>query len=821
MPWKWMFSFCLFAALAAGRAQAFDIALGGKPLAAVYLASDEPAPAPLDIQKLNARRMTHADRQPLLLAAALDDLQVYVKRMSGADLEFRRADSPEAIHYPAIVVGRLARLAGIAPPDSQTGEGFTLKITPEAIHVAGTSPAGDAYGIYELLARLGCVWVMPGAAGEAIPPLRDRLSVSETETSQVPSFPIRSPWYSGGRGIILDNEAREYAQWKMRNKLQTHRGIHPLQMHGGHVWDSLTRRRYKAEFEADPEMLALVRQPDGSFRRQGPQIETTNPKVVDLMERYVRELFAENNWPRDMEVNVGVGPADGHGYSESPETMMLGSGRVDPTSGAPDLIDLMVLLCNQLLERLEKDFPNLHLGFYLYSWHGDFPVRYAPHPKIAVVVADISFSRLHSTAGGKSRSREYYRNVLEPWGELGRKQGNPIIFRGYNWNLADNILPTTKIGIWGEDIPFYHRLGALGMDNESVKAWAVNGPADWLEARLLWNAELPWREEFAAYCRSAFGQAAPFMEQYYLALAERQSAGGIEAGSYFGVALLHDDGFVASQQGWLDKAAEAAKDDAPAAERVRIASIPLETMRRFQAFRRAYLDFDFTKAEAEFNALKEQLRDEIGKNGFTVCRTGMGYLDRFFGSFLEKGKQCSTGEARIEYRVPDVLPVMLDPLDAGESLGFYRSDLRDDGFIHLKTTGATWDMQGMDSFVRGAVWYRIRFALPESAKGREIGFFLGGGDGQFQLWLNNVKVAESIGTLRPFVYDLTPFVEHGGENALTVKVFRQARNELGVGGLMMPSFVFSADRVEETENRLILRERILPGGARERIDDAK
>ena len=813
----WMF-FGLWTVLTVARAQAFDIALDGKPLVAVYLAPDEPEPASLDFPKVNARETTYAQQQPLMLAAALDDLRVYVKRMSGAALEFRRVDSPEAIQYPAIVVGRLARLAGITPPESQTGEGFTLKITPEAIHVAGASPAGDAYGIYELLERLGCVWVMPGAAGEAIPPLQDRLSVSETETSQVPSFGIRAPWYSGRRGVILENEALEYAQWKMRNKLQLNRNVHPLQMVGGHVWGIFTKRRYRAEFEADPEMLALVRQPDGAFKRQGPQVETTHPRVVDLFERYIRELFAENDWPHDKEVNIGVGPEDGPGYSESPESMRTGSGRIDPISGAPDLTDLLVLLCNQLFERLEKDFPNLHLGFYLYSWHSGYPMKYAPHPKTVIVAADIGYSRIHGTAEGKSRTREYFRNVLEQWGELARRQGNPIHYRGYNWNLADNILPTTKLKIWGEDIPYYHRLGITGMFNESVKAWSVNGPSDWLEARLLWNAERPWRNEFAVYCEAAFAEAAPFMEPYYLALAERQSAGGVESGSYFFFPHLYDDDFLASRQAWLDQAAEAVQANAEAAERVRIASIPEETARRFLAFRRAYLAFDFTEAEAAFNGLKDHLREELGKNGFSVCRIGLSYLDRFFGAFVERGKRCSTGGARIEFKVPDVLPVMLDPLDAGEALGFYRSDLRDDGFIPLKTTGAAWDAQGLDGFVRGAVWYRVRFSLPESAKDREIGFFLGGGDGQFQIWLNNVKTAESIGTLKPFVYDLTPFVKFGEENVLAVKVFRAARRELGVGGLMMPSFVFSADKVEETENRLMERERVLPGGARERMD---
>ena len=797
--------------LLGGTVTAFDIAADGKPLAPVYLLTSAPEPKPFDIG--NRREMTYDSQLPMMLAFAMDDLRDCVRRMSGAELEFRRVDSPDAIRYPAIVIGELAQKAGgITPPQNLTNEGFTLKVTPQAIYISGASYAGDAFGVYELLERLGCAWVMPGAEGEVLPPLQAKLSIANVETTQVPSFEIRSPGYTG---TITDRERSALRQWQMRNKLQMFRNVHPLQMRGGHTWGGIINR-YKEEFDKDPEMLALRRLADGTLERRGPQLETTNPKVIDLMERHIREMFAQNNWPKDKLVNISVGPDDGGGKSESPETMAVSSGRIDPVSGAWDFTDVQVLFCNQLLERLEQDFPNLYLSFYLYSSYADYPVRYKPHPKISITIADINYSRMHGNVEGTSRSRVYLMDILSKWGNLSREQGNPITFRGYNWNLADNIMPMTKIKIWGEDFPFYHQMGVIGVYNENSKSWSVNGAGDYMEARLLWNVERPWREEFSTYCKKAFAEGAPLMERYYLNLAERQSTGGVEAGSYWAFPLIFDGEFVAEQWKLLNQAADAVKSQADAAERVRIASIPMETWNRFTAMRNAYLGFDFTKAVAEFEGMQNYLNKEIEKNGIAVCRYGAErYLDRFYKEYLDKGKECSTGSNRIVFQVPDILPTMIDPFDNGESFGFYRADLKDQDFVRLKTISSTWDAQGLDGLRRGSVWYRIHFTLPEDVKDREIGFFLGGGDSEFHVWLNGRKLSVARGSLRPFVFSLNPSVKKEGENVLVVKVYRKSHSELGIGGLVFPSFIFSSDKVQETQEPL--REvDVLPGWGGER-----
>ncbi|MFA6291180.1 MAG: hypothetical protein WC637_05325, partial [Victivallales bacterium] len=322
---------------------ALELVKDGQPLVKIYALPDEAVPKPFAFDP--SAKATYDEEKKLMLASALHDLTTYIEKMSGAKLVILPVSSLKEATYPSIIIGDLSKEANLTAPESGTAEGFVLHVTDKAVFILGASPAGTAYGIYELLNQIGCAWVMPGTAGEVIPSAKT-LGIPLQTTKQIPSFEIRCPWYISSRQIVTAEEGSNYLQWKVRNKLQINRNVHPLQMVGGHAWGFLTGKLYKEVFAADPEMLALARQPDGSLKRKGPQVEGTNPKVIDLLEKYIRNMFTENKWPTNKEVSISVSPADGVGYSESLASMAAGAGRMDPVSGYPDMTDLLVLLCN-------------------------------------------------------------------------------------------------------------------------------------------------------------------------------------------------------------------------------------------------------------------------------------------------------------------------------------------------------------------------------------------------------------------------------------------------------------------------------------------
>ncbi len=789
---KLILSWVLFCILLTSS-MALEISHNGKALLNIYTLPEESTAKPLTEKEIKSfAKKTYTKLQKTMLAASLYDLTAYIEKICGAKIKIVPANKLSEVTYPAIIIGKLAQQENLKAPGSKTSEGFLFQVTDKAVYILGDSPAGTAFGIYEFLKQLGCSWIMPGTIGEVIPNTRT-LKIKAQLSSQVPSFEMRCPQYTSSRKIVSAKENLYYLQWKMRNKLQITRKAHTMQMIGGHTWGLSNGRLCRIKLSIPPEMFVMAHQSDGYFKRQGAQLDISNPKLIDLLEKYIRDIFAKNKWAKDREISINVGPADCIGSSES-----QAFSRKDPITGFQDKIDLQILLCNQLISRLEKDFPNLYLGFYLYSSHANYSGRYKPHPKVSICIADIPYSRIHGIVEGRSRSRNYYRYILEQLGNLHKEQGNPMQLRSINWNLADNMLPYTKVKIWGEDLPFYHQMGVSGVCTESIKAWSINAPADYIEAQMLWNVKQNWKDILRDYCQKSFGPAAPLMEKYYLDLATRQSNAKYESGSYFALLQIFDRDFVNNNEKLLQKASTAVKNTPLAAERVRIARIPITLLKYFLDFKEAYSSYNFQKAAVIFKKMKECLHKESTRNGMAVSRMAGRYLERFFGNFVKLGKACSTGNNQIIYSFPDKLKVMIDPLDTGESFEYYRADLLDDNYIMVNTFSSTWDAQGLNGMSCGTIWYRIKFFIPKRFCNNKIGLFSGGGDSILKVWNNGRKTGEGVGYLKPFIFDLSKSVKFGQENVLVIKVSRNNRSELGVGGLMLPSFVFAGNNINIT-----------------------
>ena len=713
--------------------------------------------------------------------------------MSGTTLEIA-----STVKAPAIVLD--------IKKDGAQDEYFIVS-EKNRLTISGRDGRAIANGIYEVLSLLGCDWVFPGPVGEVIPK-KSTIVTGNWNISSKPDFAVRCPWYPGNRKNHSDAEIKNFAMWKLRNKMQLTRYNHPLVMIGGHVYGALIRK-YQKRFEKNPDMYALVRNIDGTYSRRGPQLETTNPKVIQMFEDYIREMFKKNKWPKDKTVCIGVGPSDGGGYSESIESQMASSGKLDPATGNKDFTDLQVLLCNTLLEKLEKEFPNLHLGFYLYSNHADYPVRYKPHEKIVIVIADISYSRLHSTLEEHIKTRRFYKSILEKW----KKTPNVKFFRGYNWNLAENILPYSKLIMWADDLPYYKSLGVQGVYNETTKGTSNLAIGNYIEAKMLWDTKLKWRDVLRNFCRNAYGKAAKPMEKYYTAVTLRQSKSGMEAGSFHAFPLIYDLKFVAQARGWFNEAKKLADNDLDK-ERIRIAELSLNTLEDFLKFKAAFNTFEFSKAKAIYDKLQKEIRAEIAKRENIVSPGGSRYYDRFHLATIEGAVKYSTAPYQIVHKIPNVLKTMFDQFNSGDVMGYYSTKLNDRHFIKTATFGSTWDAQGLMGYRSGSVWYRVPFP---KLKSRSAGLFVGGVDSIVRVWCNDKYIGMGQGFARPFTFDLTGLLNEKGSNMLVIQVQRRGNSEVGTGGIVYPCFIFTGPQLEKRAPDGELEYRLLPGGAIEKI----
>ena len=768
----------------------------GKP-AATILVNAPIANEGIPLRERQSEKLSRDVLAQRVLRTAVDDLNYHLKAMTGTTLPVAYNTN---LKTPVLVL----EIKNDAAQDE-----FFISCTQDKAVISGKDGFAIAHGIYELLSRQGCDWVFPGPAGEVIPK-RATVSTGVLNYTSKPDFAVRCPWYpdNGARSKHSPAELRNFNMWKLRHKLQLTRYNHPLVMIGGHVSDALIRK-YQKLFDKNPDMYALVRNVDGSFTRRGPQLETTNPKVIKMIENYIRDIFKKRNWPKDKKVCIGVGPADGGGYSESIESQMASSGRLDPATGNKDFTDLQILLCNTLLERMEKEFPNLHLGFYLYSNHADYPVRYKPHPKIVLVIADISYSRLHGTLEPQSKTRNYYRTILEKW----KDSPNVKFFRGYNWNLAENVLPYSKLIMWENDLPLYKSLNVQGVYNETTKGVSNLAIGNYMEAKMLWDTKLKWRDVLHTFCRNAYGKAAAPMEKYFTEVTLRQSKSGQEAGSFHAFRKIYDRKFVDQARKWFARAYDLA-ENAAVKERIRIAELSLSTLEDHLKFKNAFNNFEFDKAKELFDKIMGDLKVEIDKRKNIVSPGGYNYFRRFHQDSVMLAYKYSQPPYSIAYKIPDKLKTMFDQFNSGNLMNYYGKAINDTECIKTATFSTTWDAQGLMGFRSGSVWYRITFPKLNS---KSAGLFVGGADNIVRVWCNEKYIGMGRGFARPFTYDLTGLLNEDGDNLLVIQVQRRGNSEIGTGGIVYPCFIFTGPQLEKRAPDGELEYRLLPGGAIEKI----
>jgi len=783
-----------------GAATRADVPLvrDGKPVAKIYF-----APAPAGVP---------GSVDPSI-ANAVRELNYHLQKMSGTALETVETADAAAVKGPAIVLGDLAVKMGATPQKTvDSGEGFRIIAKGNTVLIGGQTERAALLGAYTLLGKLGCDWVMPGEIGEIIPQ-RVTVEVKNVDESQAPDFVMRRLWYRGYGNKDWPAQAGEgerFGQWLARQRAGSYSP--PSNGVGGHMWDQFIGR-HADEFTKDPTMYALRRGADGTVKRGGPQLESTHPRVIELMVQDIKDAFEKNKWPKDKAVGFPIGPADGLGYSISAETVAAGAGRIDPIVGELDRTDELVLLSNTVLEKLGPEYPNVSVGFYSYSTHADYPMRYKPHPHIAVIFAPINFSRFHSLTDTNSKSQAYYKDVVEQWGRLAKQQGNPLIYRGYNWNLAENMLPYSKIRIWGEELPFYKKMGFLGHNVEATKAWSVNGPSDYVFMKMAWDSTQNWKAVLHEYCVKSFGAGAPSMERYLLRLTQTQHGAGQEAGSYSAFPLIYDNAFVAAAEKDIAEAAALAQDPA---QDIRIGHFEgnVAALKLYLAYFKATTDFDFPAAKAGYDAMLALWQKTHAANSDLVANETPQYLKRFIATFVDGSLKYTTGDYKMIGRIPDELPTLLDPNTVGHRMQFFSPTLQETNLIKTKTFSSTWDAQGLVGLRSGAVWYRHHFKLTPAEKGKPIGLFLGGFEDEARVWINGRLIGTSGQQFSaPAAFDLTEGVNYTGDNVLAIEVVRNSfANEIGLGGLLRPSFLFTGPRLEKAAPATLQLRRILPGG---------
>ena len=112
----------------------------------------------------------------------------------------------------------------------------------------------------------------------------------------------------------------------------------------------------------------------------------------------------------------------------------------------------------------------------------------------------------------------------------------------------------------------------------------------------------------------------------------------------------------------------------------------------------------------------------------------------------------------------------------------------------------TWATLDFPNYI-GPVWYRGEVAVPTVPEGKKVFLWVSAEDGDVKVWVNG-KLAPYVdekgerhdefknGYGKAISFDITEAVMPGARNQITIRGTRVFVNELGVGGLLGPVYLY-------------------------------
>ena len=657
---------------------------------------------------------------------------------------------------------------------------FGIEVKGDTVSVAGLSPEGTLFGVYELLEQIGCRWYTPGEFGRVVPKEATVGFRSQT-TIQVPSFAGR--WFT-----VASGRETPGGVWQRRVRMggpffPSAHGIAPFKATAG---DKL--------FEEHPEYFSL-----NGGKRTKRQVCLSNPDVLRLAVEQTKAWFRANReqpW-------LGMGPNDGGGFCECAACHALDGNDFDPFCNELSVTDRYVWFFNELLKGISDEFPDKKVCFYIYHAYMRPPVRYKPDPRICGAFAPISLCRVHGMSNPVCPDRSCYAGLMEAWGKI-----LPELYeRGYCFNLACPGFPFSRVHVLRDEIPKGKQYGMKGWRVESVGHWGSMSPTFYVAAKLMWDVNADADALVKDFAERFFGPASAPMHSYLVRMDAALRDADHHTGSSFNMPDFYPAALRAEARRELDEATRLTAGT-PYAGRVAGFRLTFDCLESFIAMLDARNAHDYVAAKAAHDRVME-----LGKQAYRhdpplmAERAFTSYMRRFWSPATLEGFARVTGENRFVAGLPDTWDFLLDPQGLGEELGYFRTNLTGGNWRPLRTSSASWGDQGMH-YYHGVAWYRARVAVPAAFAGKPLRLWFGGVDEEARVWVNGAlaTLLTKIGDREivpgaspgrafvPFEYDVTGLMKAGQENVVAVRIVNKQVNEMGTGGITAPVMVYSPEK---------------------------
>lgn len=421
---------------------------------------------------------------------AAEDLKHYLGKMTGR--EFVISDKADGF---AIHIGKVSGNEDLQKEAEALGrDGFILDVSPEAIRIAGGSKFGTAYGVYELLERLGVRWFFPGEWGEVVPQKKE-LSLPVMRFADKPAFSIRQM-----HSAKVDENVGD---WYRRNR-HNRCGFY------GHSHLIPPKKYAKNHPEWYAEIDGVRQVDDPNYKLCHSNEKMVAQAIEDVLED-IRQRKADTSvrihdgykhLAEDYSV-ISISPTDGGGFCRCSECLALGS-----------VSDRLRGFANKIAAKVREEFPDYSVGYYeAYSEHQAPPsIKAQPGVVVFPTTWTKSFFKPITDISNKA-----FREKTEAF----LASAPRMALRDYDglsvwWGFG----PLTLADVHAKDYQWYQQHGIEGIITEAGSGWGPWGYSYYLMSKLWWNPNADLDALKEDFVTAAYGEAAEPMRVYYKLLDE-------------------------------------------------------------------------------------------------------------------------------------------------------------------------------------------------------------------------------------------------------------------------------------------------------------
>lgn len=784
----------LCAALALpGAAAPVSLVQGGRSRAAIHvppavMAADRPMPRTAPWEENQAEQYRRRLRE------SVRDLAGALQRITGAEIPILEREPTDPDKALPILVGEYARNR-FGPPEVQAdfGQGFRLVVTQDAVGLIGENDESASYAVYELLERIGCLWVMPGDLGEILPET-DTVSLETMDFSDAPDTPCRDIWYGG-------------ETFERRNRLGG------FKISAGHA---LGRIIPAEELKAHPEWNAMGENGERNVARGF--LCWSNPEVAERIAEILIERLDQRYIP-----TLSLSPSDGMGFCQCAACRALDAGDFDPTAGMISITDRYIVFCNRIVERVAKKYPDVLFGFLAYVHYTRPPVREVPHPNLVPEIAPITYCRAHACTSENCPSRPQIKPIIEGWSKVAKR----IAYYNYMYNLAEVTVPYPMIRQMSAELPIlYGGEADVFWQPETMANFDSVFPGMWMTLRLAWDHERdPARELDTLYTRF-YGPAADAMRRYWNTFDNAWMDVDEHSGCGFGHLRRFTPEVMAEARTAMNEAL-AAVETPMQYRRVKVFEKSLRQFERFMALRHDLAEGRLAKIDVRAMewmgtqiGLSREYADDAcfsGAGWSSVYSIGAGYFRSFFKRTYDDAGRIADRRSPFQFmpRTPKPLrnwhyrfvdreggeeaDTPVDGVAVGEAAGWQTPEFDDANWPITDSAVETWATLGLLGKY-GAMWYRQEVPVEKVPEGKRVYLWLAATDGSAKVYVNGKHVPyrpdngeeqeAANGYAQPFSFDVTEAILPGEVNQVVIVGIRRFINELGTGGLLGPAYLY-------------------------------